>query len=80
MADRTCGFLVDATLSVIKYAQICYLEVFFMKKRLLIASKQNINKIAYSVGYNEIVSFNRAFKKYYNKTPVQYRNELKKSE
>ena len=44
-------------------------------KRLLLETDMNINKIAPSVGYSEIVSFNRAFKRFYGMSPSQYKQK-----
>jgi len=42
-------------------------------KNLLVNSDKKISDIAEEVGYDEIVSFNRVFKKRVNMTPTQYR-------
>ena len=44
-------------------------------KSLLKSSNMTVEKIALSVGYQNVEHFNRVFKKTYNMTPVQYRNK-----
>ncbi len=41
--------------------------------KLMAESNSNISEICYSVGFNSQRNFNRAFKKYYNKTPTEFR-------
>ena len=44
-------------------------------KVLLKNGNMNIENIADAVGYPNVEHFNRLFKKMFNKTPMQYRNE-----
>ena len=44
-------------------------------KSLLKGSNMTVENIALSVGYQNIEHFNRLFKKAYNMTPIQFRNE-----
>ena len=48
-----------------------------MKKAraLLKSSNMTVENIALSVGYQNVEHFNRLFKKAYNMTPIQFRNE-----
>ena len=48
-----------------------------MKKAraLLKSSNMTVENIALSVGYQNVEHFNRLFKKAYNITPIQFRNE-----
>lgn len=48
-----------------------------MKKArsMLKGSNATVESIAYSVGYQNVEHFNRVFKKMYDMTPVQYRNQ-----
>jgi AraC-like DNA-binding protein len=46
---------------------------------LMEESDQNISEIAFSVGYQELSNFSRAFKKYYDLSPRNYlKNKLNK--
>ena len=49
-------------------------------KDMLAQSDKKIGDIAADVGYSEIVSFNRVFKKIVGKTPTQYRQEFQPEE
>jgi two-component system response regulator YesN len=49
-------------------------------KELLLGSKQKVNTIAERVGYNNVQSFIRIFKKYTGQTPGDFRENLKKGE
>ena len=44
-------------------------------KSLLKGSNMTVENIALSVGYQNVEHFNRLFKKAYNMTPIQFRNE-----
>lgn len=44
-------------------------------KSLLKGSNMTVENIAFSVGYQNVEHFNRLFKKAYNMTPIQFRNE-----
>lgn len=44
-------------------------------KSLLKGSNMTVDNIALSVGYQNVEHFNRLFKKAYNMTPIQFRNE-----
>lgn len=46
--------------------------------QLLFATKMTINEIAFSVGYNDQVTFSKAFKNYFLLTPSQYRKSAQK--
>lgn len=46
-------------------------------RQLLLESEESITDIAYSVGFSNINSFNRIFKKYQGMTPSDYRREVK---
>ncbi|WP_346023689.1 AraC family transcriptional regulator [Alkalibacterium indicireducens] len=46
--------------------------------QLLFATKMTINEIAFSVGYNDQVTFSKAFKNYFLLTPSQYRKSTQK--
>ena len=48
-----------------------------MKKAraLLKSSNMTVENVALSVGYQNVEHFNRLFKKAYNMTPIQFRNE-----
>ena len=54
-----------------------YLIVFKLEKAIFIIKNtdENITDIALSCGFNNLRSFNRAFKKYYNCTPKEYRRK-----
>jgi len=43
-------------------------------KELLLGTSASITEIAYSLGYPNLFSFTRAFKKYYSISPSAYRN------
>ena len=45
-------------------------------KSLLKGSNMTVENIALSVGYQNVEHFNRLFKKAYNMTPIQFRNEI----
>ena len=49
-------------------------------KRLLQYSSMNITEISNACGFNDPNYFTRAFKKHLNKTPKQYRSEVKQNE
>ncbi|MBR6229993.1 MAG: 2-isopropylmalate synthase [Eubacterium sp.] len=54
-------------------------DVRLKKARTLLKNgTMNVENIALSVGYPNVEHFNRVFKKKYNMTPVQYRNDQKK--
>jgi len=44
--------------------------------RYLIEKNENISEIAYKTGFNNLVSFNRTFKKLKGKTPTHFREEF----
>ena len=44
-------------------------------KALLKSSNMTVENIALSVGYQNVEHFNRMFKKAYNTTPMQFRNQ-----
>ena len=44
-------------------------------KGLLKSGTMTVEKVALSVGYQNVEHFNRLFKKAYHMTPVQYRNQ-----
>ncbi len=44
-------------------------------KGLLKNGTMTVEKVALAVGYQNVEHFNRLFKKAYNMTPVQYRNQ-----
>ena len=44
-------------------------------KSLLKGSNMTVENIALSVGYQNVEHFNRLFKKAYNMTPIQFRND-----
>ena len=44
-------------------------------KSLLKGSNMTVENIALSVGYQNVEHFNRIFKKMYQVTPVQFRNQ-----
>lgn len=46
--------------------------------QLLFATKMTINEIAFSVGYNDQVTFSKAFKNYFHLTPSLYRKSGQK--
>ena len=46
-------------------------------KTLLLSEKLTVEEVAEKVGYQNVEHFNRLFKKKYNMTPVQFRNEKK---
>lgn len=48
--------------------------------RLLLEDKENISKICYESGFNNMSNFNRQFKKLKLKSPLQYRQGLLRSE
>lgn len=57
----------------------CLIQIRMEKsKELLLNSKNKINTIAESVGYNNVQSFIRIFKKYTGQTPGEFRENLKK--
>lgn len=57
----------------------CLIQIRMEKsKELLLHSKWKINIIAESVGYNNVQSFIRIFKKYTGQTPGEFRENLKK--
>ncbi|MBP1964215.1 helix-turn-helix domain-containing protein [Paenibacillus aceris] len=59
----------------------CLIQIRMEKsKELLLGSKHKINTIAESVGYNNVQSFIRIFKKYTGQTPGEFRENLKKGE
>lgn len=43
---------------------------------LLLYSDKNVAEIAFEVGFSNVKSFYRAFKKYYDSTPLEYKNNL----
>lgn len=49
-------------------------------KELLLGTSASITEIAYSVGYPNLFSFTRAFKKYFSLSPTEYRNKARSSE
>ena len=44
-------------------------------RAMLKSSSMTVENIALSVGYQNVEHFNRLFKKAYNMTPVQFRNQ-----
>lgn len=48
--------------------------------KLLVKEKHNVSEIAYAVGYSSPAYFNRMFQKTHQCTPLQYRQNLQKSE
>jgi transcriptional regulator GlxA family with amidase domain len=49
-------------------------------KELLETSRQSINEICFEVGYSDVTSFNKLFKRYSSLTPATYRSiKTKKS-
>ncbi len=55
-----------------------YIRSLKMEKarRLLLETSDSLAEIAYAVGYPDVFSFSKAFKKYSNFTPKQYRLQL----
>ena len=45
------------------------------RKALLKSSNMTVENIAMSVGYQNVEHFNRLFKKAYDMTPMQFRNQ-----
>ena len=51
-------------------------KIRMKKARALLQSRNmTVENIALSVGYQNVEHFNRLFKKAYNMTPIQFRNE-----
>ena len=74
-----------ATLNRIFISQTGYPpKTFIMRYRmataewLLVSSNLSIIDISLRVGYSDTSGFNRVFKKFFNKTPYQYRKQFKK--
>ena len=68
---------------IMNYIQANYIDItledlaekFYLSKPLLKGSNMTVENIALSVGYQNVEHFNRLFKKAYNMTPIQFRNE-----
>lgn len=54
---------------------LCRSRLYIAAQRL-ISTTEKIGDIAYSAGFDTPVGFGKAFKKYFNQTPGQYRSEL----
>lgn len=48
-------------------------ERLLLAKKMVLQTREPINSIALSVGYNDITGFNRSFKKMFGNTPVWFR-------
>ena len=46
-------------------------------KTLLKNGNMTVENIAYAIGYQNVEHFNRTFKKSFDMTPIQYRNEAR---
>lgn len=56
---------------------IAYLRLYDALQQIKFNSDERIDKIATEVGFNDYVSFYRAFKKFINMSPEEYRMKLK---
>ena len=43
--------------------------------RLIKQSKKNISEVAYTLGFSDVTNFSRAFRRWFDKTPEQFRKE-----
>ena len=58
------------------YELIADYRIIEAEKKLVSENDKNVSEIAFEVGFNSLSAFNKAFKKKFNKTPTQYRNEI----
>jgi len=59
---------------------VVYLRLYDAVQQIKLSSEENIEKIAASVGFNEYITFYRAFKKFVGMSPDEYRRKIKKGE
>lgn len=57
-----------------------YIRHYRMKEaaRLLVTSNNNVSQIAFMVGYNDVSYFSKNFKKYFDMSPLRYKEENSK--
>ena len=56
---------------------IAYLRLYDATQQIKFSSGENFEKIATSVGFNEYITFYRAFKKFVGMSPDDYRKKIK---
>ncbi|MDF9795082.1 AraC family 4-hydroxyphenylacetate 3-monooxygenase operon regulatory protein [Catalinimonas alkaloidigena] len=60
--------------------EIIHHRIILEAKRLLLYTDKPFKQIAYELGYKEVASFHKLFKRITKQTPQQYRNKLKEKE
>ena len=56
---------------------IAYLRLYDATQQIKFSSGENFEKIATSVGFNEYITFYRAFKKFVGMSPDDYKKKIK---